>query len=323
MSGKLFDCVLHIGLNAPVVQKMLVANSNRYHYIDSTKLTIHNGLNQEITRMNIIMKPNLNFFQIQHGNPILPVTLKHLHGVSVNWTGDVREELPDVFAKTGSYFDYNMFTNITDVEKMNDIGIHANYLQIGLDIDIYRKEYIIENGLKITHDIVFLANNYHNRFPLSSLRTQVGNLLRERYGDRLGLYGNGWPTISNGMVNNMHDEELSIYRNCKIAINLSHFDYKRYSSDRIFRIMGSGAFCLTKWYPEIEKDFIDGEHLVIWHTLDDLIEKIEYYLVNDTERNAIAQRGYDLVYKYHTWDERMIELKSIIQNHEKYQASLG
>ena len=47
--------------------------------------------------------------------------------------------------------------------------------------------------------------------------------------------------------------------------------------------------------------------------LDDLIEKIDYYLTNPTERDEIARSGQQKVYSGHTYEQRFQKILDIIQ----------
>jgi spore maturation protein CgeB len=145
------------------------------------------------------------------------------------------------------------------------------------------------------------------------------NSLKREFGDRFRAWGAGWgeDTTSCGP-----EEESNIYRGCKIAISLSHYDIERYFSDRMLRIMGCSTFCLAKWYPNIEDDFVDKKHLVVWKDIDDLIVKIRYYLENPFERFKIARCGFVHVYSNHTWDVRLRQLQHIIDNNSLISRAL-
>ncbi len=81
--------------------------------------------------------------------------------------------------------------------------------------------------------------------------------------------------------------------------------------------MGSGALCLTRYYPGLSSDFRADENVVVWYELEDLIDKIYYYLENYEEGQDIAERGCKLVHEKYTWDERM---KEVLNMYQIYQA---
>lgn len=250
-------------------------------------------------------QPDLIFFQIQQSGVIDSQTLNSLPGYKVNWCGDVRDPFPAWYIEMGRYFNLSLFTNGKDIETMRANGCNAGFLQIGFN------EKVFNINRKNPPEIVFMGSHYGNTFPLSQLRHDMVHTLTKKYGERFAVYGNQWDIPTMSLMYNEPAEAMA-YNSCKIAINCSHFDLSRYSSDRIFRIMGSGAFCLTKWYPDIEMDFEDGNHLVVWKDISDLLTKIEYYLKHEKEREQIAQSGYELVHSRDTWQHRIDELKTMI-----------
>ena len=82
--------------------------------------------------------------------------------------------------------------------------------------------------------------------------------------------------------------------------------------------MGSGAFCLTKWYPGLDEDFNPGIDCVQWHDFDELKYLIDYYLdeKNENQRQAIAEKGQINVSTNLTFDKMA---QSIYQLYLKYK----
>ena len=258
-------------------------------------------------------KPDFIFAQIQRGRIISERTAHLVKEMGIplyNWTGDVRAPLPQWYKDIGKYCT-TLFSNMTDVKEMRAEGLDAQYLQTGIDelqFNPFRGK--IDN----TPDIVFMANNYPDAFPLSSYRLQVAVALKEKYGDKFGLYGRGWPKeLQARNINGNWEREAQIYSSCKIAINISHFNYSRYSSDRLFRAMGSGAFVLSHYFEDLEKDYTPAMFKT-FHDIPDLISKISRYLANDEQREQVAINGCLHVRKHCTWYHRMLELRTIINN---------
>lgn len=292
--------VLHIGLSAtgyPLngLQKALM-RLGEYDEIN----TATPNINEAIKKKSDSFKPDLVWIQVQRRDIVSIDAGEYLrkNGAFVmNWTGDVRTPQPSFYEDLGRHIDLTLFSNVTDVEILNSRGVKSDYLQIGYDPEIYTPI-----GDKIqSQEIVFLGNNLVDKFPLSVFRGELVAFLKSHYAHRFGVYGSGW---FNGQGSYMGNQmgEARLYRSSKIAVNCSHFDFKRYSSDRLFRILGSGVFCLSKWYPDIELDFTDGEHLVIWKDLNDLKQKIDYYLNNPVERERISKNGNRIALEKFTFD---------------------
>lgn len=256
--------------------------------------------------------PDYIFMHIQSGNVVRDDTLIQLSKKSkiINWTGDVRNPLPSHYLHIGSKIFLTLYTNMNDVQTSLQKGVRADFLQVGFD-----KKHFNPIGEKGNYpEILFLGSNYGDMFPLSAFRRQMVERLKTEFGNKFGFYGAGWSN-ANGNINT-YAEEGKAYRSCKIAINLSHFAYSRYSSDRMFRILGSGALCLTHRFPNIEKDFKIGDEVVVWDSLQDLCNKIRYYIANEKEREIIAMRGCALARNKYTWDNFADNLKLIINKYE-------
>ena len=225
------------------------------------------------------------------------------HPIIINFSGDARQPIPDWFVQIGKEIDLTLFSNYSDVEILRDNGCNAEFMAAGFTPDFY---YPIEQK-----EIVFFANNYKTIFPLSPLREQIGNELKKKYGDRFGLYGGGWNNGDDNLFNNPQ-KEGEILRHSKIAINLSQFNLKRYSSDRLQRALGSGTLVLTHRFDDCDNLLTDGEHWIVWDDINDLCNKIDYYLSHEEERAKIAKQGCEYAHANMTWDKVMQVVKNCV-----------
>lgn len=260
-------------------------------------------VNSKAVRISEEFKPDIIFMQIQTPGIIAPdtVNLFRKNGAFViNWTGDVRASVPDWMKHLN--VNVTSFSNLRDVKEMLEANKNSAYLEIGYDPNIYNPE----GEAKTIEPVVFFGNSYGPAmFPMSEFRIKMCTYLKVIFAGRFGIYGTGW-NISSGNFNHSQPEEASAYRGAKIAINCSHFEIEKYSSDRLFRILGTGtAICLAKHYPRIEEDFTDGKHLKVWHSIEELKDLINYYLdpVNDFERKKIARAGMEVARAKFTFDE--------------------
>lgn len=268
--------------------------------------------NQDIRALVDKHNPDLIWLQIQTHGIISVDTAKYIASKAkvVNWTGDVRLN-NDWFIQIGKHIHLTLFTNMHDVEQMRRNGVRSEYLQIGFP------EYIFTpiGEAKECPEIIYMAN-YTAGFPLSDYRKQMVNFLKEKFRNRFAVYGNSWG-FGQHYIPDQH-EEAKHYRGCKIAINLSHFNYSRYSSDRLFRLMGAGAFCLSHNYVDIEKEFEIKKHLDVWSDFEELEHKIHYYLETKDEiqnrfvRHKIAEEGCKYVHANCTWTKRIEQLKQML-----------
>lgn len=275
-----------------------------------------------------MMRPNIVFLQLEPGfiDPEIAYEMSKISFV-VNWTGDVRNDM-GWMKHLSMCVSLSLFTNTNNVEEFRAAGLKADYLQVGFDENVYlsieqleKKSATVPGDFILTASkysgIVFLGNNFvghENNFPLSYMREEMINRMKSEFGSVFKYYGGGWgPDI----IPLLPEQEALCYRSCDIAINLSHYNYGRYSSDRLLRIMASGALAMTHRYPGIEDDYTDGKNVIIWDDVADLIDKCVFYMrdKNKSLRKKIAAAGCELVHKLGTWEYRMKQLYSMV---EKY-----
>ncbi len=144
--------------------------------------------------------------------------------ICYNWTGDIRFPLQHFYFDFGKYITATLFTNMNDVETLNKNGVNADYLQVGFDSVHFNPLGKISPTYP---EIIFLGSHYpHVDFPLTKLRHDMVMRLKSEFGNNFGVYGGGWNGLESGNITS-YEEEGTAYRSCKIAINLSHFAYKR------------------------------------------------------------------------------------------------
>lgn len=284
--------ILHIGImaNAPNGWTAALDRQGQCEHIPLNQLNKVNGQSADMI-----------FIQLQQAGILSNEKIKALKGFKVNWCGDVRDPLPVWYLDTANVVDVTAFSNRRDVESMSAFGYRADFVEIGFDPEIY----FPTSQLKYV-DVVFCANHF-GVFPLSGLRQQIAQRMTNTKEFIFRLHGIGW----GGNITWLNQQqEAEAYRTAKIAINCSHFDF--YTSDRMWRILGSGAMCLSHHYTGIEQDVEVGKHLDTWKTLEELEEKMNWYLGHEDERAEIADAGCKFAHANQTFDkmaERFVKLK--------------
>lgn len=82
---------------------------------------------------------------------------------------------------------------------------------------------------------------------------------------------------------------------------------------RAFETTGVGSFLLTERHSNLQAYFEPGRELETFNSEDELFEKIQYYLANPQEREAIAARGQQRCLNDYSMERRAEEFHSIIQ----------
>lgn len=100
-------------------------------------------------------------------------------------------------------------------------------------------------------------------------------------------------------------EMPKVFRMSKINLNFTIPNIKSGIPLRIWDVLGCGGFLLTNYQAEIPYYFKEGEDLVCFDSLEDLCEKVGYYLEHEEERKRIAWNGYHKVREKHSYIERI------------------
>ncbi len=179
-------------------------------------------------------------------------------------------------------FKYNSITYVSPFKKLD---VSKNHLSKIYDISFVG---LIKNKLARSEYIEHIRQNDYN----------------------INIFGSDSPS---GYLD--QNEVFKIYQNTKINLNFTGITQSNKSinnplnsntmTGRIFEIIGSGGFLITEYNVSIEYFFEPGKDLVIFKNKSDLIEKINYYIKNPSERNIIANNGYNKFIKYYNYPNYM------------------
>lgn len=124
----------------------------------------------------------------------------------------------------------------------------------------------------------------------------------------VSVYGGAWGRfLTEDQVKGLFipNEQLhKYYSSCKILLN-DHWEEMKnldFPSNRIFDSLACGAFVISDKIPSADTLF-DGA-VVTYEGVDDLNNKITYYLDHEDERRKLAEKGKEIVLKNHTFDNR-------------------
>jgi len=103
----------------------------------------------------------------------------------------------------------------------------------------------------------------------------------------------------------------------RIGIGSNSFNRTKYSSDRLGNYMSCGTFYLTQYIEGLEELFERGIELDWFETVEEMHEKIKYYLANETLRCQIAQNGRNKILKYFDYRPLVRNLLLTIETKKK------
>lgn len=93
-----------------------------------------------------------------------------------------------------------------------------------------------------------------------------------------------------------YQEEMpKVFYLSKINLNITMRSIETGIPQRVFDIMGVGGFVMSNYQEELAEYFESDKEIVLFHDVDELIEKVDYYLAHEEERIRIAINGYKKV----------------------------
>lgn len=149
--------------------------------------------------------------------------------------------------------------------------------------------------------------------PIAFLGTrseQRAALLSELREFPLHVFGPGWSRTALGGNVRVHPPAFGeaanrIYN--RAAINLNVHNWAGVGSAvnlRLFEVPAAGAFLLSDWVDEIADCYVEDRHLACFRGVAELKEKLERYLRQPAERDAIARAGRAHFLAHHTYATR-------------------
>lgn len=251
-------------------------------------------------------KPDFVLFMklsIQESARDLLQSIKDLGVPTVSWTFDLLLGHPprEQAIKDQGTIAYE-FLN-ADYVFLTDNGHTEDYKKIGVNKLTERQgvpeEYCYMAEEEKIYDVLFVGT-HNSTYPY---RQRVMNYLSKMYGDRFHWVGKADPTECRG-----HDLNKLIGQ-AKVVIGSSMWA-PDYWSNRVYEMLGRGAFLITPQVPGLEKEFEYYKELVPYKLGDfsGLIEKIDYYLKNDEAREAIGKAGFERVKSEYLFKDRVADL---------------
>ena len=290
--------------NLRITREQPVGRNSRLNSISLRNDRLINAVNET--------KPDLVF--ILRGADFSPETLlkiKKEHNTKlICWWLEGPKVIEKSIEKALCY-DFYFINSRYSVEEHKKQGIkNCFYLPFGADLEFYKRTIPAEYQC----DVGFVGAWNQNR----------QNLLQSLTGfDNVSIWGPKWRKKNNkdnkmlkiikgdGIYNN---DAAKFYSFTKINININAW-YKYIASGvslRIFDIPACGGFLLTDFVEELPDLFKIPDEMESFTTQDEFIDKIKYYIKNDSIREKIAESGYKRVIADHTYEIRMKQLLDII-----------
>lgn len=282
------------------------------------------------------IKNNLFYETLEKFNPDFIFTL---HGLNLDvnkvieirklgyktgvWLVDDPYEI-DISLKYALNYDYifNTENYVIDIYKRHTQN--AFYIPLGSNDNAFRK--VIDN--RYSSDICIIGSAFKNRLDVID---NIYDYLK-KCNHNIKIIGQWWEKLrcfnyikDKVFPHIITDEEAAkYYSNAKINLNIHRsFDDKTLGlnsqnikavspNNRIFDISAAGGFQITDYREDLDRFYKIGEEIVVYNNINDLIDKIDYYLGHDEERKRIAENAYQRTIKEHLFTNRLSKILEII-----------
>lgn len=104
-----------------------------------------------------------------------------------------------------------------------------------------------------------------------------------------------------------------IYAQSKINLNISLKGIEGGTPQRVMDILGAGGFILSSYCSETAELFEEDKEIVMYRSPEELMEKAEYYLSHDREREQITKAGCEKVLNCYTYEKKLKALMDWVE----------
>ena len=242
--------------------------------------------------INLVKGNSFDLMIICYGKHLDYKTIKTLKGiipVIVNWNSD------DIFNKLNTSKDLIKSISLFDIHFTPRIHLIEEYKRHGakkfIELDwYYRSGYLKESIKKQQLDEVYFAGSYSDR------RNQIISNINH---NNINISGSGWidKKGKNLMGNANFDQMHENFSTHKFNINILTKENRDTSNLRNFEIPSSFGFQLSERNSKIQSLFDEDKEIVLFETIEELNDKIDFYSRNESAREAMIYNAHKRLIK--------------------------
>jgi hypothetical protein len=286
-------------------QKLDPADPFQKRFIDENRPRVTAELLRQVKRAQTLEKIDL-FFSYFFDACVFPEAIDEIRGMGImtaNWFCNGSYQL-HLVSEIAPRYDWCLVPEKFRLKDYVALGARPIYSQEASNPEVYKRY-----DLPVEYDVTFVGQAYGDRPDIIQFLVDKNIDVR--------IWGRNWqqamrgsrPAIYGGILSD--DEMIKMYSRSKISLGFSACGETHRSPERILQIRlrdfeapMSGAFYMTEYMEELEEFYDIGKEIVCYYDKEDLAAKINYYLRNDTEREAIRRAGQQRCLRDHTWQKR-------------------
>lgn len=189
-------------------------------------------------------------------------------------------------------YQYIYTTNLESIdEQYKNLGLNAKFLPFGYD-----PYYHANLNMEKIYDISFVGSS----FPLRTKQYIAPLMSNSSF--KLNLFGSS-DKLWNNLGRVSYEDMIKISNSSKINLNFSDQPANGVHclKNRVTEIIGMKQFLLSEHFPEAWEMFEPDKDIILFHSLYELKNKINYYLKHDSEREKIIKAGYEKLKDNYTY----------------------
>ncbi len=223
--------------------------------------------------------------------------------------GQIASQLPD----RSAFEPYDLLISALHqtVHLFQSWGKTSEYLPLAFEPTVLQQIPNLDSSFDVTH-----VGGYG---PIHDERNQI----LERVAQKIKLdcwgYGIGNIAKNSPLLQNYHGtswgmDMYAVLQNSKITLtkHITSVAGDEAANQTLYEATGTGCLLITDNQKTLPSLFQPGKEVETYDTIDELIEKIYYYLNNEQARTAIASAGQARTLRDHTYFTRMQQLSSIL-----------
>lgn len=125
------------------------------------------------------------------------------------------------------------------------------------------------------------------------------------------LFTPGAPELSGVTVRGVvdYDKEMPLVFKCsRVNLNITLRNIRHGIPQRVLDIMGCRALALTNYQEDLTEYFEDGRDLLIYHSMEEALDKCRFYLKHEKEAEKIRRSGYRIVREQFSYEHQLNQI---------------
>lgn len=239
----------------------------------------------------------MNGQQLQVLKKRIPVNTKLVHYNPDDPFGKFHGKLWDNFIGAIPFYDVHFVPKEQNVAEYRNLGAKRVYaFDRSFDPDLHRPiELTSEEKTKFGCEVGFIGTWAPHR------ESVIAELIKR--GIPVAVWGGGWHNGKHWLTikphwrgpNQVGDDYAKAICGMDIALHFLRHENRDEQDSRTFEIPACGTFMLAERSPAHERLFEDGKEAIFFDSVDDLEDKLRFYMKKNIKRKPIATAAYKRV----------------------------